>query len=166
MMQQTFEGLYDDIGRNISHLRQIEQRAAKQRAILEQALIDLKETGDPPAGKIPRLLPEPTEAEGNVRKPGHNRRVIVSTLREFGPMRVIDVARHASATGLIQSPKGAKGVYSIVQTVIYRNRKTTFQKRGKSWGLHDHLLNQANKQQPLLADAPNDPTIGAESDGG
>jgi hypothetical protein len=51
-------------------------------------------------------------------------------------MAVRDIANKAYQNGLIRSPNGYKGVYNIVQTVLRRNKRTTFLKVGLgTWDL-------------------------------
>ena len=100
-------------------LRKLREKIDKRLQILERAYAELS-----------GVETETTAVtNGSLRPMGNNRKVIVSILgNNGGPMAVRDIANKAFQSGLIRSPNGYKGVYNIVQTVLRRNKGTTFSK--------------------------------------
>lgn len=88
------------------------------------------------------------------RTMGHNQLVIASILKDSkGPMKVSAIANRAFQTEQIKSAAGSRGVYSIVQTVLRRNSKTTFIKTAPAtWDLRERHVK--NNDEKLLIQRP------------
>lgn len=145
--------LWAQMSERVEELRLQEEHIRREREILEKALLDFSTIGAYP------ILQRPTVTDGN------NRSAIVAILQEKGkPLRITEIVQCATEKGLIRSAKGPEGVYSIVQTVLSRNSKTTFLKRDRGiWDLRERQSHTLNKKQdeeksqliPSLAESTN-----------
>ena len=67
---------------------------------------------------------------------GHNRQVITNILLKYGrPMRAVEIAKIAHEQDTIKSKRGYPGVYSTVQTVLFRNNKRIYTNTNGQWDL-------------------------------
>lgn len=145
--------LWKQMSEQVETLRVQEEDIRREREILEKALLDYSTI------RVYSIPQHPTGAEGN------NRSAIVAILQEKGrSLRITEIAQRAIEKGLIKSAKGPEGVYSIVQTVLNRNSKTTFIKRGRGvWDLRERHNKKLDKKQdeeksqpiPSLAESAN-----------
>ena len=99
------------------------EKIDKRIQILERAYAELRG-----AETLTVVPPETVSASnGSARPMGNNRKIIVSILESNGEsMAVRDIANKAWQNRQIGSANGYKGVYNIVQTVLKRNKGTTF----------------------------------------
>jgi len=134
--------LQDVLEEQISSLQEQEFLLRQKRELLERTLMELQAMeGFLTTGK------QQLEGQKKLSTPveGINKTAIVSILREAGrPLRITAITQRAMQNGSIQSEKGQRGVYSIVQTILNRNKKKIFLKRGRGvWDLRERLSNKA-----------------------
>jgi len=135
----------------IETLRLQEERTHRERAILERTLRELQEMDasfliDHRESEQRPVLSSTPPLEGN------NKTAIIVIFREAGrSLRIRDIVERAMKKGAMQSPKGKAGVYSIVQTVLSRNSKTIFLKRGRGvWDLRERHSNKEKNVSEAL----------------
>jgi hypothetical protein len=130
------------VRRELKSLRAQKEKIDKRIQILERAYAELR------GAEALTVAPEaPSFSHNSSRPMGANRTIIVSILESNeGPMAIRDIANKAFQSGQIRSVNGYKGVYNIVQTVLRRNKKTTFVKVGAGkWDLRVRRMRAPEK---------------------